>query len=372
MFKKRNLKNIYSRIISKTLGNYSPFVLRATIEPTLRCNLNCKMCPFWRTDIKGENQETAIQMMAREISLEEQKYVVDQLKNMRCREISITGGEPFIRRDVGELVKYIKSKGINCLITTNGTLINDSDAKNIVSCGLDTLSVSVDGPKKLHNSIRGGEDTYQKVKENIQKVINEKELQGKEKPKIYITATISNMNINKLSKMVDVTKNLNCEHLQFNHLEFTNNEKVQQTKDMVMRETDGIEYTAICKNFAVPKEIIEGIGKKFEKQYLKIFEKGKKEGVSIRFLPDNLSPEEARKYYGDYSYPIGKKCNYPFYEVRISPYGEVFVCNMDFKIGNVKKNSIKSLWNCKAIKDFRVLLNKGMYLPFCPKCCKLR
>ncbi|HNS97018.1 MAG TPA: radical SAM protein [Polyangiaceae bacterium] len=78
--------------------------------------------------------------------------LIEEMAEAGVLMISFTGGEPLLRDDIGLLIHRVKSKGIVCKLNTNGDLV----LRRIDSLrSLDLLQISLDGPAKLHDPLRG-------------------------------------------------------------------------------------------------------------------------------------------------------------------------------------------------------------------------
>jgi Fe-coproporphyrin III synthase len=134
-----------------------PFPHKISFLLTYRCNLRCKMCNIWQ------------KAPAKELSLEE----IDRFFRVsnRFSWVGITGGEPFLREDIGEVIKVILG---NCPelsaihFATNGTM-----SERIIDVVKEALrytqgrtallfTLSIDGPPDLHDKIRGQEGAWAK------------------------------------------------------------------------------------------------------------------------------------------------------------------------------------------------------------------
>lgn len=134
------LRDVYRRRAGKSV---LPRLLTYTV--TFRCNARCIMCDSWK--IKGVN----------DLKIEEIESIFKQLPRMDA--IRLTGGEPFVRKDLSDIVelatRYLKPLGLH--ITTNGFLTDrilelcEHRTKNIPL----QVMVSLDGLKDHHNYIRG-------------------------------------------------------------------------------------------------------------------------------------------------------------------------------------------------------------------------
>lgn len=118
-----------------------PAPLTVIYNITDRCNAACKYC-YLKYYQRGIPEPTTTQIFK----------VVDELKKMGNRRISLAGGEPLVRQDIGEVINYIKERGIDCVVNTNGILV---PAKINELKKVDVLCISLDGPADIHDLYRG-------------------------------------------------------------------------------------------------------------------------------------------------------------------------------------------------------------------------
>ncbi len=126
--------------------------LYTTIEITYKCNLNCIHCYL------PEYYKTKKTMTTEKI-----KNVIKQIKNLGGLYIVFTGGEPLIREDIFDLIKYAKGLNFVVLLFTNGTLIDEKVAQKLKFSGVDKVEISFYGREIVHNSITLKNDSYKKV-----------------------------------------------------------------------------------------------------------------------------------------------------------------------------------------------------------------
>lgn len=146
MFRHSILYFLYRKLKYSYLKDTSPLV--ASIKVTQRCNLRCIHC-------------TWVNKITTDLSLERWKEIIDTTYNRGCYIIFIEGGEPTLREDLTEIIKYIKNKGMLCVLFTNGT-------RGLPECELDAIWISIDGIETSHNKIRG-EGAYRKVLDTLEK-----------------------------------------------------------------------------------------------------------------------------------------------------------------------------------------------------------
>lgn len=129
-----------SSIMRNKITDYK-IPLLAYILVTNRCNLNCVYC------FSNANKTEDL-----DIPLEKTYSIIDQLKECGTILITITGGEPCLRKDIGDIVNYVSQRGMMVELVTNG--INFE--KNLDAMKkLDFLAISVDGNEEVHDRNRG-------------------------------------------------------------------------------------------------------------------------------------------------------------------------------------------------------------------------
>ncbi|HEY3451023.1 MAG TPA: radical SAM protein [Myxococcales bacterium] len=113
-------------------------------ELTLACNLRCAHCGSHAGRPRTEELDTAQCI-----------DVVEQLADLDCRLITLSGGEPTLRDDWEAIAAAAVRRGVTVNMVTNGTTITPELARRIAGSGLVNVGVSLDGPEHNHDSIRG-------------------------------------------------------------------------------------------------------------------------------------------------------------------------------------------------------------------------
>lgn len=110
LFKKRKLIKVSHRI-------------------THRCNYRCSYCSLWKD-------------RCRELTTGEVLNLIDEVADMGCVVYAISGGEPLVRKDLPEMLKRIKERGMMARIVTNGSLLYERIDE--ISSNVDLINISVD------------------------------------------------------------------------------------------------------------------------------------------------------------------------------------------------------------------------------------
>lgn len=121
---------------------------------TNRCNLKCKHCVASAADPKGEDP----------LSTEDWKAIIIQVLKLRPEQLALTGGEPLLRKDFLELLRFAKEncKDTKIVLSTNGLLISDKNVKDIID-KVDTIAISLDGYDETSCEKIRGKGVYRKV-----------------------------------------------------------------------------------------------------------------------------------------------------------------------------------------------------------------
>ncbi len=169
-------------------------------EITHNCNYGCSYCIFScnKKRIDGE------------LTTEECFHVIDELVNNGFKHLKITGGEPFIRKDIVEILEYA-SKNLIVDISTNASLLTEKIIEKLNNINLKMIHVSLDGSKEEHESVRG-KFTYERTIKGL-------ELLKKSKNNIRIGSVIHANNENNLESLINDSIRLNANEIIFSIME---------------------------------------------------------------------------------------------------------------------------------------------------------
>lgn len=115
-------------------------LLNINLEVTKRCNARCDFCDYWKENPPAELTS-----------------YVPLVQRLAPLSVSLTGGEPFIRKDLPELIGALRESGGFLFISliTNGSLLTFERGIDVWRAGLDELSISLDYPDQRHDRERG-------------------------------------------------------------------------------------------------------------------------------------------------------------------------------------------------------------------------
>ena len=187
---------------------------------TYRCNLDCNMC-YLNSDCarKDLGLNTKNQLGKKEeLSFEKVKLLMDDLAINKKPSISFSGGEPFLREDFFDILKYATNKKMVGEVATNATLISETMAEFLMENDW-KITASLDGSNaSINDTIRRRKGVFDIAVKNIKQLV---ELRDYFKSgKISIRCTLQNKNIGDIENMLKLSRLLRVDELEFNLLTY--------------------------------------------------------------------------------------------------------------------------------------------------------
>lgn len=125
---------------------------------TDRCNLKCRHCWIEPTYDKTHGSKES------EVDIKYLKSTVSDAKSIGLSHVKLTGGEPFLRNDILDLIDFLHLHDITIDIETNGTFLNKDIVEKLMGNSVNQVSISLDGASdKQHESMRGVAGCYQEA-----------------------------------------------------------------------------------------------------------------------------------------------------------------------------------------------------------------
>jgi MoaA/NifB/PqqE/SkfB family radical SAM enzyme len=331
------LVNLPLRKLSLITGIAYSKPMSATIILTSRCNLNCSFCFIKKGEFKEKMNE------------EELMDVITKLAKWGVKQISFTGGEPLVEKELlYRMLQHSKNNGMIVGFVTNGTLFTEEDLDKIKNIGVDRISISIDGPKEIQEKLRG-KDTYRKIMFTLEKLNQIKKIYGK--PNVRINTTVFDTNIKYLEWLFHIAK--------------------KHGAQLVLSPL-GLDYLTAVKKRKLPENVIKKLWvnksnlPELKKQIERLKELKKKFGI---VLNSDSFLDLIVDYYNNPK-NIKRKCEVATYHLGITREGDVVICGYLGILGNVKKSSLKKIWNSnkfvlarKKMKDCNRCLIPCQYTP---------
>ena len=342
-----------------------------SIKLTNACNLRCKMCGQQREgNPEGHVKWAPISFFQEKTSVEKFKSVIDEVKGWKPN-LYLWGGEPFMYKEILELISYAKQQKLTVQINTNGLYLKKL-AEQVVASGLDDLIISIDGPQEVHDQVRGLPGTFKLVEQGIKAIHEEKKKQGKKTPIVRVRGTISPYNFEYVYSLVEIAERFGADALSFNWTWFTT-DQVGKSYQKMMKKLFDIDATTWIPY--VDDVILDPDKRtKFEgiKRELVRFQNNTSK-LPISMSP-HVTPEKVDDYYEKITDTFGNdSCTSVWVKSYLLPNGDVTPCPdfPDYICGNIHEQSFMDIWNGEKYKQWRIELKKRKLFPICYRCCDL-
>jgi len=297
---------------------------------TDRCNLSCRHC-YQEGLFSREMPLSGIRLVIREIG-EMIKAWADTYEISFSPSFNVTGGEPFLRKDLFEILETMGRKGFDLYLLSNGILIDRAKAGHLARLPVKGVQISLEGPEGIHESIRG-RGSFSASLKGISHLIAEG-------INVTINMTLSELNAGTLSEMVALTKSLGVKRLGFSRL-------VPSGKG-----ADLLSQT-------LPKERVKEL-------YQKLLST-KIDGLQI-ITGDPVASQMDHFSLGEDlgAVPLGG-CAAGVSGLTILPDGTVLPCRrLPVPIGHVTRDSLRELWVSSPVLE--ALRDKNRYQGKCGQC----
>jgi len=341
------------------------------IKLTNACNLRCKMCGQPREGSPEGSPKWAPKAFFREkVDLDIFKDLIEQVSAYRPN-IYLWGGEPFMYKEIIELIRFIKKNKMTVQINTNGLYIKKLAAQ-LVEAGLDDLILSIDGPPEVHDQVRGLPGTFALIEKGIKALHEEKEKRGAKKPILRVRGTISPYNFEYIYSLIDIAKQFGADSLNFNWTWFTTKQTGEAHQRLMKRlfDIDAISWKPFEENVIMDEEK----RKRFEgiRQELIRFEENK--APFLITMSPYIKPDQVEQYYTNIHETFGNdRCYSVWVKSYILPNGDVTPCPdfPDYITGNITQEKFMDIWNGERYRKWRLELKKRKLFPICYRCCDL-
>ena len=181
------------------LGPQGPMTLE--IYPTLACNLDCAFC-----DTTDRHRPPVDELPQARLL-----QIVDEAADLGVRRVFVLGGgEPLLRKDATPaLMARVKARGLEGVLTTNGTLMGPAVRAAILEMGWDEIHVSIDAATpEVHDALRGMRTAFRRAVSNTCALAVEKRRRGLQLPRLALHMVLTNQSWRMLPDMIRLAHSL--------------------------------------------------------------------------------------------------------------------------------------------------------------------
>lgn len=277
------------------------------------CNLSCLHC---RAAAGSKNEV--------ELTFETFQEILKDAKSLKVRTITLSGGEPLLKKDIFEFIKLAKEKGFIVRMQSNILLLNEEKIKKLRQLKIDYVGTGIDGLETNHDKLRNKKGAFKKVIKNIS-------LLKKYGIKTHVEFTATTFNFRDFEEVLKLCKKLGVYDIMTRavipagrgeEFKFSLSKKQYQKflKKVVSLQNGKINIKLYCQD-PVSISLNEKRAKKIEKKYA---------GLNI----------------------IGG-CSAGINMLYISPLGEVNPCSfLKISFGNIHKKRLKEIVTSIERKKF--------------------
>ena len=323
----------------------------------MRCNLHCEFCYVGDLlNIEGEwRQELPLDVLMR--AFPEQDGL----------QVSLTGGEIFMRKDILDVMDVFREKGYVCgYLTTNGTIITEERAEALAELAgagfLKHISVSIDGPGEMHDKARGVKGTFERTSAGLRRL--QAAARRRHAPlRVSINTTVAHETLDALDRMVDVAEELGVDAIGLNHLMFSTPEEVAET----VRLTGATGR----RGHLDLRHVGPGPRRRARRPAgRRLVAKCRERNIRFDMRP-KVKPAILERYYTPGT-PLDGRCLYPFLNARVSFSGKAYFCPfIRIEVGDLTTQSLEEVWTGERYVSLRKKLVEAGIFPVCRRCCKV-
>ena len=282
-------------------------------EVTQKCNLRCIHC---RADASPEKKEGKL------IKGDDAFRLIDQLAEMGCPTLALTGGEPLLRKDIVQIVKYATSKNVRTRIQSNAQLLTEEIADQLKGAGLFSYGVGMDGSNaEINDKIRNKKGAFNKAVAAI-KMLKAKGI------KAHVEFTVTKINLHDLHATLDLLESIGVDTFLARAAIFTG----RATADNAVFRLSKLEY----------KKFLEQLSEERRARKMTLNCQD-----PLYHLADNSIVDKLKTYGDIYSGCVLSGCTAGLNMVHIHSNGDVGICTFlpDIILGNILEKPLQEIWD---------------------------
>jgi MoaA/NifB/PqqE/SkfB family radical SAM enzyme len=325
---------------------------------TSRCNLRCVMCDHGIRNVKKEDFKADLVDMAGD-------FIAS------ASLVDLTGlGEPMLSDLFWNILQKfpVQQEPVDSqfflTFNSNGTLLNEHNIERVLQSRVRKIRISLDSAdSELYRRIRGTD--LAAIVDGVRSLVRKRDEMGRRFPKIGVEMTLMRANLGGVCDMIDL-----CAEVGIDFLELWSLNHVAEDSLRDWKVTKG-DWT-----FDYAEQMVDSLPKAtLDEAVDRFYEHAHKRGVPLYSVFPNGSRAtddlmaEAVQLFGGPAIPWKQdsiRCHLPWKELRVTYDGDVFACCWGPRpIGNLRTQTLESIWNSVAMREMRSDLMEGVIPDLC-------
>jgi MoaA/NifB/PqqE/SkfB family radical SAM enzyme len=254
----------------------------------------------------------------------------------------------------------MRQQSLMVAILTNATLIDAELAQAIVDSGVHTVGVSIDGPKDVHDSIRGHIGAFDDLMRGLKHLLDVKHARGVASPTIGFNCTLSSLNYQVIDQLPLLAAELGIGY------------GISALQFFSTANDPSVPYQQAMGENRNPPELLRMIDAASMRHSLtRLRANSIRVNLPVRMFPNFASGDEIVRWYTDRNFSYTCRCLAPWDFLKIDPFGRMSICIIGECLGNLLSQTVEEVWNCDRFREFRRSLRSAGLFPACTHCCLL-
>jgi len=320
---------------------------QASLSLSNRCNLRCVHCYFYAPSVRMPNFFDVRQARARGWPMPAQedvdgrqkldadaghtRAIIGDLLRMGTWRFHFSGsGEPFMHPDALEFMARVKHAGRECVVNTNGTLLNAAAIGELVAMGLDELRITTmagTGPvyERTHPGSRPG--TFEALKEGLRALADRKRAAGVRRPRVSLGCVVVRQNADGLMDCAEFAAKVGADGLIVQPVDDLGDPSLADVVPGEAQSADVLRQVPQMKRFLEEHGIRHNMDR-----FTKVFNRQLDTRALYRVIP----------------------CYMGWMSARVQVGGDVYPCHHCYdSLGNAYKTPMPVIWHSPAYRRFR-------------------
>ncbi len=298
---------------------------------TEACNLRCRHC----YQGKPETDEMPLSDMRKVVS-EVSDMIAAWSENYGVtfsRSMNVTGGEPFLRKDLFSILGEIKQRGFACYLLTNGTLVTSERARTLARLGIDGIQVSIEGTEDVHNAIRG-RGSFAASASGIERLVDAGLT-------VTLNVTLSSLNASSVKHIIAFGSRAGVRRIGFSRLVPAGKGRSLLPQMLTAQQVREL-YESLLSLEIKDVEVVTG---------------------------DPVATQMKTRSHGDAGNMVVSGCSAGVSGLTILPNGNVTPCRrLPLSLGNVRRDSLRGIWATSPVLE--AIRDRRRYKGKCKNCVR--